>query len=202
MILYHLVVVQWFVHLFRYLISLYCDIFGKILQVSDYHLDEISGARSSLYAFPKEHFSSQKAMSLPTSPHEYRSQASGRSGTNDEMVTTWNKILESPMFQNRPLLPFHEWNIDFSEITVGTRVGIGEHYFLRVLLFSSSAISCIAKTTAPTIVLISNPMFWCWFTTSYRGVRARSYTTTRTLYFYGPVCTVDDCVSKSCFSLF
>lgn len=96
--------------------------------VSDFNLDdrdEISGGRSSLYAFPKEHFSSQKAISLPSSPHEYRSQASGRSGANDEMVTTWNKILESPMFQNKPLLPFHEWNIDFSEITVGTRVGIG-----------------------------------------------------------------------------
>jgi serine/threonine protein kinase len=29
------------------------------------------------------------------------------------------------MFQNKPLLPYEEWNIDFSELTVGTRVGIG-----------------------------------------------------------------------------
>ncbi|PWA38639.1 hypothetical protein CTI12_AA552930 [Artemisia annua] len=56
--------------------------------------------------------------------------ASGRPGipdgmVRDETVSTWNKILESPMFQNKPLLPYQEWNIDFSEITVGTRVGIG-----------------------------------------------------------------------------
>jgi hypothetical protein len=91
--------------------------------VSDFHhvdRDEISGGRSSLHALPREHISSQKAISLPSSPHELRNQTGG-----DEMVSTWNKILESPMFQNRPLLPFQEWNIDYSELTVGTRVGIG-----------------------------------------------------------------------------
>ncbi|KAL8147640.1 putative serine/threonine-protein kinase SIS8 isoform X1 [Apium graveolens] len=96
--------------------------------VSVFHLDgrnELSAGNSNQYAFPKEHFISQKAISLPSSPHEYRSQALGRSGTDDEMISTWNKILKSPMFQNKPLLPFHEWNIDYSEITVGTRVGIG-----------------------------------------------------------------------------
>ncbi|CAI0449109.1 unnamed protein product [Linum tenue] len=69
-------------------------------------------------------------MSLPSSPHGYSSQTVERvkpSGysAKDELVTTWNKVLESPMFQNKPLLPYDEWNIDFSEITVGTRVGIG-----------------------------------------------------------------------------
>ena len=101
------------------------------MQVSDFHhvdRDEISGGRSSLYALPREHVSSQKAISLPSSPHEFRSQTPERSGVNDEMVSTWNKILESPTFQSRPLLPFQEWNIDYSEITVGTRVGIGKHY--------------------------------------------------------------------------
>ncbi|KAL2986315.1 hypothetical protein AAZX31_12G199600 [Glycine max] len=73
---------------------------------------------------------SQKAMSLPSSPHDYGGQASKRSGSsrygvNDEMESTWNKVLESPMFNNKPLLPYEKWNIDFSELTVGTRVGIG-----------------------------------------------------------------------------
>ncbi|RZB76936.1 serine/threonine-protein kinase EDR1-like isoform X2 [Glycine soja] len=73
---------------------------------------------------------SQKAMSLPSSPHDYGGQASERSGSsrygvNDEMESTWNKVLESPMFNNKPLLPYEKWNIDFSELTVGTRVGIG-----------------------------------------------------------------------------
>jgi serine/threonine protein kinase len=69
-------------------------------------------------------------MSLPSSPHDYRSQASERSersryGVNDELESTWNKVLESQMFNNKPLLPYEAWNIDFSELTVGTRVGIG-----------------------------------------------------------------------------
>jgi len=37
----------------------------------------------------------------------------------------WNKVFQSSPFLNKPLLPFEEWNIDFSEITIGTRVGIG-----------------------------------------------------------------------------
>lgn len=72
-------------------------------------------------------------MSLPSSPHEYRSETSERSGLpeydgNDELVSTWNRVLESPMFQNKPLIAYSEWNIDFSELTVGTRVGIGKNY--------------------------------------------------------------------------
>ncbi|MCH95911.1 serine/threonine-protein kinase EDR1-like, partial [Trifolium medium] len=68
-------------------------------------------------------------MSLPSSPHDYRGQASERSelsryGVNDELESTWNKVLESQMFNNKPLLPYEAWNIDFSELTVGTRVGI------------------------------------------------------------------------------
>lgn len=100
---------------------------GVQKNVSDFRLDELDdlSSRGSLYAIPREHMSSQKAISLPSSPHEFRSQTSGRSGVSDEMVSTWNRILESPMFQNKPLLPFQEWNIEYSELTVGTRVGIG-----------------------------------------------------------------------------
>ncbi|KAA8526288.1 hypothetical protein F0562_008509 [Nyssa sinensis] len=101
--------------------------------VSDFQLDdhhEIPGGGSALYSLPREQMSSQKAISLPSSPHEFRAQTLDRGGPsdyifNDETVTTWNKILELPMFENKPLLPFPEWNIDFTELTVGTRVGIG-----------------------------------------------------------------------------
>jgi len=69
-------------------------------------------------------------VSLPSSPHDYRRQTSETSRPsgyelNDELESTWNKILESSMADNKPLLPYEEWNIDFSELTVGTRVGIG-----------------------------------------------------------------------------
>ncbi|CAI9089210.1 OLC1v1023742C1 [Oldenlandia corymbosa var. corymbosa] len=87
--------------------------------VPDFH-DHSSGGRSSF---------SQKAISLPSSPHEYASQTE-RTGTSnhrlsEDTVLTWNKVLGSPMFQNKPLLPFEEWNIDYSELEVGSRVGIG-----------------------------------------------------------------------------
>ncbi|CAA3016536.1 serine threonine- kinase EDR1-like isoform X1 [Olea europaea subsp. europaea] len=89
--------------------------------------DNMSGGRSSLYP-PRGQTNSQKAMSLPSSPHELSSPTPDRIGTHkvkEEMVSAWNRVLGLPMFQNKPLLPFEEWNIDFSELTVGTRVGIG-----------------------------------------------------------------------------
>uniref|UniRef100_A0A0E0JMB1 Protein kinase domain-containing protein n=1 Tax=Oryza punctata TaxID=4537 RepID=A0A0E0JMB1_ORYPU len=71
--------------------------------------------------------STQKAMSLPSSPHEYRAQISETSNACDfvskeKMVLAWNTVLQSSPFLNKPLLPFEEWNIDFSELTIGTRV--------------------------------------------------------------------------------
>ena len=87
-----------------------------------------------MYNLSRDQINSQRAISLPSSPRDYRSETSERKAVsgyvaNDEMVATWNKILESPMFNNNPLLPYPEWNIDFSELTVGTRVGIGKHSF-------------------------------------------------------------------------
>ncbi|XP_040376413.1 serine/threonine-protein kinase EDR1-like isoform X2 [Oryza brachyantha] len=73
--------------------------------------------------------SNQKAVSLPSSPHRLRSDGSDLRGPADfltaELMSTWNKVLRSSPFLNKPLLPFEEWHIEFSEITVGTRVGIG-----------------------------------------------------------------------------
>ncbi|KAF7851145.1 hypothetical protein BT93_L4451 [Corymbia citriodora subsp. variegata] len=100
-------------------------------QASSFHFDahdEVSGGVSPMY--DRENISSQKAISLPSSPHEFRSQSSERSlvvnyPRNNELFSTWNKVLESQMFNNQPLLPYQEWNIDYAELTVGTRVGIG-----------------------------------------------------------------------------
>ncbi|KAH0854692.1 hypothetical protein HID58_057778 [Brassica napus] len=81
-------------------------------KVSGLHLDDV--------------LNSKKTMSLPSSPHAYRSQGFGRRGPSDFAVKdTWNKVVESSTLQNQPLLPYQEWDIDFSELTVGTRVGIG-----------------------------------------------------------------------------
>ncbi|XP_020883094.1 serine/threonine-protein kinase EDR1 isoform X2 [Arabidopsis lyrata subsp. lyrata] len=84
----------------------------KTAQVSGLHLDD--------------ELNSKKTMSLPSSPHAYRCQTFGRRGPSEFAVKdTWNKVVESSTLQNQPLLPYQEWDIDFSELTVGTRVGIG-----------------------------------------------------------------------------
>ncbi|OVA06238.1 Protein kinase domain [Macleaya cordata] len=90
----------------------------------DKMLSEISGR----YNHPGKQLNSHTATSLPSSPRAFRGHASESIGRPDfvgnELVSTWNKVLESSTFLNKPLLPFQEWNIDFSELTVGTRFGI------------------------------------------------------------------------------
>ncbi|XP_038900892.1 serine/threonine-protein kinase EDR1-like isoform X2 [Benincasa hispida] len=72
---------------------------------------------------------SQRAISLPSSPHVYRGQTSDRiehsAYANDELGSKWTKVLESFSLNDKPLLPYPEWNIDYSELTVGIRIGIG-----------------------------------------------------------------------------
>lgn len=93
--------------------------------------DDVGGCISTTYSNSRTQASfTQKAMSLPSSPQEFRGHSSERSGASDFLQTedtasTWNKVLQSSAFLNKPLLPFEEWNISYSELTVGTRVGIG-----------------------------------------------------------------------------
>lgn len=78
---------------------------------------------------------SQRAISLPSSPHVYRGQTSDRSEhsayVNNELASKCTKVLESFTLNDKPLLPYPEWNIDYSELTVGIRIGIGEHYIFK-----------------------------------------------------------------------
>ncbi|XP_076938000.1 serine/threonine-protein kinase EDR1-like [Bidens hawaiensis] len=55
-----------------------------------------------------------KAISLPSSPQKYKLEG------NFDLITTGNNSIG-----NDPWFPYHEWNIDYSELTVGSRVGIG-----------------------------------------------------------------------------
>ncbi|KAI7733957.1 hypothetical protein M8C21_031963 [Ambrosia artemisiifolia] len=78
----------------------------------------------------RRQISCPKAFSLPTSPHNYHVPGSeicetDKSEGNFDMNTAWNKLLESALLGNEPLFPYHEWNIDYSELTIGSRVGIG-----------------------------------------------------------------------------
>ncbi|XP_078429220.1 putative serine/threonine-protein kinase SIS8 isoform X2 [Wolffia australiana] len=80
---------------------------------------------SSLHIHTRKQIAaSQKAMSLPSSPNEFNSQSPGL-WTNEDLVSMWDQVLKSSPFLSKPLVPFEEWNIDFSELSVGTRVGIG-----------------------------------------------------------------------------
>ncbi|KAL7192009.1 hypothetical protein ACSBR2_023965 [Camellia fascicularis] len=98
----------------------------------------MSGEKSIAYYFHRTQMSSQKAISLPSSPRLSRRLASGMCELavltgSAEMTSTWNKVLESSMILNKPLLPFQEWNIDFSELTVGIRVGIGKQHTGKII---------------------------------------------------------------------
>ncbi|KAJ4975238.1 hypothetical protein NE237_000344 [Protea cynaroides] len=122
--------------------------------VTNFHLDchdGIPGEGSPTY-LPRRQTNSQKATSLPSSPHQFTGQSSERIGPsnyggNEEMVSTWNKVLESSKYLNKPLLPFEEWNIDFSELTVGTCVGI-------VILFLGVC------TKPPHLLMVTEYMDW------------------------------------------
>ncbi|CAA6671477.1 unnamed protein product [Spirodela intermedia] len=81
--------------------------FGKI-----YQLEGHAYISSPYIHSRKQNSTGQKAISLPSSPHEFSTQ---------NMVSVWDKVLKSSPFLNKPLLPFEEWNIDFSELSVGTR---------------------------------------------------------------------------------
>lgn len=91
--------------------------------------DEVSTKRPSALEGLRRQISSQKAVSLPSSPHRsgiHGSDLGGQSDiTEEDLIATWNEVLQSSPFLNKPLLPYEEWCIEFSEITVGIRVGIG-----------------------------------------------------------------------------
>ncbi|KAK3007214.1 hypothetical protein RJ639_017500 [Escallonia herrerae] len=100
--------------------------------VTDLRLDhdEISGDKSTSYILQKKQFSSEKAISLPSSPHHFRSHASGSGEAKEflgsaNVTSAWNIALDSSKILNNQLFPFKEWNIDFSELNYGPRIGIG-----------------------------------------------------------------------------
>eukprot|EP01018_Ginkgo_biloba_P014533 Gb_10079 [translate_table: standard] len=70
---------------------------------------------------------SQRAVSVPSSPREFqKSQLSAADPSkSDQTIISWNQVLQSSSLQCKPLLPFPEWNIEFSELKIGVRVGIG-----------------------------------------------------------------------------
>lgn len=53
--------------------------------------------------------------------------------TESRDIRIWNEVLESPMFQNKPLLPNEECIIDFSTLKLRTRIGIGKTWIWDLL---------------------------------------------------------------------
>lgn len=96
--------------------------------------DGLYGQKPLSYNLPLKQLHSHKAISLPSSPQRFSKKGSLMSDTPEifmspDMMSTFSKVLQSSKFLNQPLLPFEEWNIDFSEITIGARVGIGMYGF-------------------------------------------------------------------------
>ncbi|XP_071935172.1 uncharacterized protein [Coffea arabica] len=97
--------------------------------VSKLHPDH-RGERVTGYNFHEKQMNSEKAISLPSSPRYFTHHASGRCEAKEsirgpDMISTMNKMLEIPKILNKKLFPFEEWNIEFSELTIQTRIGIG-----------------------------------------------------------------------------
>lgn len=97
--------------------------------------DKLYGESFAAYTLQKKRNGYQKAISLPSSPHKFGSPVSESSGATEyvrssDVISTWNDVIRSSEILNKPLLPYPEWNIDFSELTVGPRVGIGMLYDL------------------------------------------------------------------------
>ncbi|KAL1555987.1 putative serine/threonine-protein kinase SIS8 isoform X2 [Salvia divinorum] len=108
------------------------DLRGSVSRFNPDAHDGLYGQKPLTYKLPLnlKQLHSHKAISMPSSPQRFSNKASLTSDTPEnfaspDMMSTFSKVLESSKFLNQPLLPFEEWNIDFSEITIGARVGIG-----------------------------------------------------------------------------
>ncbi len=66
-------------------------------------------------------------------------------------VVSWGLMMQSPSLPSQPLMPFAEWSIEFSELRIGIRVGIGK-IFLFIL--SSEVSLCQSSERLP----------WFWWT--------------------------------------
>ncbi|MCD7446189.1 hypothetical protein HAX54_045246 [Datura stramonium] len=99
---------------------------NQVLNFRSEDLNTGNAEKGQAQYFHRKCLTSDKAISLPSSPRwSYgRGKAAGIFGSPD-MMSRLEKVIESSRILNKPLLPFDEWNIDFSEITIGARVGIG-----------------------------------------------------------------------------
>jgi hypothetical protein len=61
-------------------------------------------------------------------------------------VVSWGLMMQSPSLPSQPLMPFAEWSIEFSELRIGIRVGIGK-IFLFIL--SSEVSLCQSSERLP-----------------------------------------------------
>lgn len=72
----------------------------------------------------------------------------GSSGAPDthSAEATWALTMQSPSLPSQPLMPFSEWNIEFSELRIGIRVGIGTcFWFFFIVKYITLSISDIVS---------------------------------------------------------
>ncbi|KAK4399234.1 putative serine/threonine-protein kinase SIS8 [Sesamum angolense] len=146
---------------------------GQVSRFSPDGHDGIYGRKPLTYNFPLKEIDSQKAISLPSSPQRFANQASLRSEATEifassGMMATFNKVLESSKILSKPLLPFEEWNIDFSELTIGTRVGIG--FFGEVFRGSWNGLEVGIKVFLEQDLTVENIEDFCNEITILRGL--------------------------------
>ena len=64
-------------------------------------------------------------LATKTSDEFASKDSSGVASETNCGTSSWALSMQSPSLPSQPLMPFEEWNIEFSELRIGVRVGIG-----------------------------------------------------------------------------
>ena len=104
-----------------YIFSAGSTVLVDVLAVGDEGIDS-RGRKPESSSSKDINKTSESSLSVPSCPQEFQKTSSSKS---IEMINSWNRVLQSSTHTSKPLLPFPEWNIDFSELKMGVRVGIG-----------------------------------------------------------------------------
>lgn len=90
----------------------------------------------------------QGPASCPSGPLESTSAATASQGDSKSAAKASPSCLKSSRL-DEPLMPYKEWNIDYSELRMGVRVGIGK-WCISMCKCPTTCTVCIAE---PTTVL-------------------------------------------------
>lgn len=95
------------------------------------HGEGVSGSSNHDSSVAGNHGSDAQTSVLATkSSDEFISRgSSGVVSDTNSATASWALSMQSPSLPTQPLMPFSEWDIEFSELRIGVRVGIGWYFW-------------------------------------------------------------------------